>query len=101
LTTSVFEKRGEVEDKQLSSHFLRICAGENRWGKLPFNAVFADKKTNMAGLQIADLAAYPIAQHIMNPTAQNQTYDAVEPRFRRGVWNSAFAARMHSPFVRA
>jgi uncharacterized protein DUF3800 len=44
--TCIFEKRGEVEDKQLSSHFLRICAGENRWGKLPFNAVFADKKTN-------------------------------------------------------
>lgn len=83
--TCVFEKRGAAEDKRLAAEFLHICAGNNRWGLLPFNAVFADKRTNMIGLQIADLAAYPIARNIMNAAAANPAYAAVQQRFRRSV----------------
>lgn len=83
--TCVFERRGRAEDATLASQFTRICAGENRWGRLPFRAVFADKQTNMIGLQIADLAAYPIARHCMNPTGPNPAYDAIEPRLRRST----------------
>lgn len=81
--TCVFEKRGNAEDNHLANVFLRICAGANRWGQLPFHAVFADKLTNMAGLQIADLAAYPIARKIINPSAANPAYNAIRQRFRR------------------
>jgi hypothetical protein len=81
--TCVFEKRGAAEDADLAGHFLRICSGANYWGKLPFSAVFADKQTNMPGLQIADLAAYPIARHAMDPRAPNPAFVAIEPRLRR------------------
>jgi len=82
--TCVFEKRGDAEDKLLAAHFTRICAGQNMWGALPFQMVFADKQTNMPGLQIADLAAYPIARRIMNPKTPNPSYLSIRPRFRKG-----------------
>jgi hypothetical protein len=81
--TCVFEKRGPAEDKQLAAEFLHICNGNNRWGQLPFTAVFADKLTNMIGLQVADLAAYPIARRIMNPRTANPAFRAIRRRFRR------------------
>ena len=81
--TCIFERRGPKEDRSLAEQFARICTGDNRWGQMPFQMVFASKQTNMPGLQIADLAAYPIARHIMKPTTPNAAYDAIEPRFRR------------------
>lgn len=81
----VFEKRGVAEDNRLAAQFVRICGGENYWGQLPFQAIFADKQTNMAGLQMADLAAYPIARYFIDPTAPNLAYAAIEPRFRRST----------------
>jgi len=39
----------------------RICDGGNSHGhKLPFDVVFTDKKSNSAGLQMADLVARPV-----------------------------------------
>ncbi len=84
--TCVFESRGEKEDGALATEFNLICAGANQWGPLPFRMIFADKKTNMPGLQIADLAAYPIARYIMNPAALNPAYTAVARRFRVSPW---------------
>jgi hypothetical protein len=78
----VFEERGENEDQELAFHFERICAGENQWGKLPFRMVFASKKTNMPGLQFADLAAYPIARHIIDPKQPNRAYEILRKKFR-------------------
>lgn len=49
----------------------------------PFEMVFASKRQNMPGLQIADLAAYPIARHVIDPGAANPAYDFVARRFRR------------------
>lgn len=37
----------------------------------------------MTGLQLADLAAYPIAQHIMYPSRLNLAFDAVRLRIRQ------------------
>jgi len=53
------------------------------WGQLPFQMVFANKLANMPGLQMSDLAAYPIARHIMNPAAPNPAYAALSHRIRR------------------
>ena len=78
----VFEQRGETEDQALALSFERICAGENMWGKLPFRMVFASKKTNMPGLQFADLAAYPIARHVMKPTQTYQPFEILKKKFR-------------------
>jgi hypothetical protein len=84
--TCVFEQRGKAEDEQLAAAFQRICAGDNSWGALPFHMVFASKLTNMPGLQMADLAAYPIARKIMDMRAANQAFDSLRPCFRRSPY---------------
>lgn len=80
--TCVFEQRGPAEDRELSEEFDRICAGQNRKERLPFKLVFASKLANMPGLQVADLAAYPVARHIISPHIANVAYDAILPRIR-------------------
>ena len=48
LTHVVVECRGKKEDRDLELEFRRICDGANRGGlKLPFNVVFADKRTKL------------------------------------------------------
>ena len=32
----------------------------------------------MAGLQVADLIAYPLTRHVLNPNAVNLAYDVVK-----------------------
>ncbi len=78
----VFEERGRTEDNQLAAEFVRICAGANMWGVLPFQIVFANKQTNMPGLQACDLAAYPIARRVIQPGAPNHAYMALRERIR-------------------
>jgi hypothetical protein len=46
---------------------------------------FMDKKHNSTGLQIADLVAYPIARHTVDPAQPNRAYDIVERKLRRGL----------------
>jgi Protein of unknown function (DUF3800) len=82
--TCVFEQRGDAEDQRLAKVFKAACDGANHWGcKLPFEMVFASKQQNMPGLQVADLAAYPIARHVIDPDAPNRAFAVIEPRFRR------------------
>lgn len=40
--------------------------------------VFWDKRANIAGLQMADLAAYPCARHILKPVQKNQAFDIIK-----------------------
>jgi hypothetical protein len=44
---------------------------------------FADKRTNSAGLQLADLTARPIGRHVMDPAQPNRAWDIIEPKLRR------------------
>ena len=79
----VFEMRGDVEDAKLAKVFRTVAGGANQWGcKLPFRMEFADKKQNLPGLQIADLAAYPIARHVIDKNAANPAFDVIRPLFR-------------------
>jgi hypothetical protein len=78
----IFEERGGAEDNQLALVFEKICAGSNAWGKLPFRMIFASKKTNMPGLQVADLAAYPTARYVMNPKVTYQPFEVLKKKFR-------------------
>ncbi len=49
------EKRGKREDADLELEFRRVCDGGNyKAEQLPFEVAFVDKKSNSAGLQIAD-----------------------------------------------
>jgi len=86
ITHLVVERRGKREDRDLELAFRRICDGDNCWGrKLPcLEIVFADKRTNSSGLQIADLIARPIGRHVLNPQQPNRAYQIIEKKFRRG-----------------
>ncbi len=82
LTHVVVECRGKKEDNELELEFRRICDGANRWGKpLPFDVKFADKKVNLAGLQLADLVARPIGLSVLRPEQDNRAFDALKRKF--------------------
>jgi len=81
----VVEKRGKREDDDLELEFRRISAGANfkteRWN---FEVVFADKKSNSAGLQLADLVARPVGMSVLKPGQPNRAFDAVKTKFLKG-----------------
>jgi hypothetical protein len=82
LTHVVVECRGTKEDNELELEFRRICDGANRQGKrLPFDIVFADKKTNSSGLQLADLVARPVGLSVLRPTQENRAFDVLKRKF--------------------
>lgn len=81
-THVVFESRGKKEDGQLRARFEAVCAGDNYNGhKLPFEMVFADKKVNSCGLQVADLVARPIGRHILKPDQPNRSMAILWSKF--------------------
>jgi hypothetical protein len=81
-THVVVECRGKKEDAELELEFRRICDGENAGSRqLPFNIIFADKKTNLTGLQLADLVARPIGLSYMRPEQANQAFDLLKKKF--------------------
>jgi hypothetical protein len=81
-THVVVECRGKKEDRELELEFLRICGGANKFGKtLPFEIVFADKKTNSIGLQLADLVARPIGLSVIRPEQPNRAFDVLKRKF--------------------
>lgn len=80
-THVVVECRGRKEDAELELVFRRICDGDNSAGRiLPFDVVFADKKTNLAGLQLADLVARPVGLSYLRPQQPNQAFDILKKK---------------------
>lgn len=85
-THVVVEKRGKVEDNELELEFRRICDGGNyERAELPFEVVFADKRSNSAGLQLADLVARPVGLHLLRPEQANRAFEALRPKFYGGA----------------
>ncbi|PLY03126.1 MAG: hypothetical protein C0623_02725 [Desulfuromonas sp.] len=83
-THIVVEKRGKQEDSELELEFRRVCDGSNYLREvLPFEVVFADKQSNSAGLQMADLIARPVGLKTLRPDQPNQAYDVIEDKFYR------------------
>ncbi|WP_232099138.1 DUF3800 domain-containing protein [Xanthomonas euroxanthea] len=81
-THVVVECRGKKEDRDLELEFRRICDDANRWGRqLPFTIVFADKKANSSGLQLADLVARPIGLSVLRPGHPNRAFDVLQRKF--------------------
>jgi len=82
ITHVIVERRGKKEDNELELEFRRVCDGANWYNqKLPFQIQFADKKTNSAGLQLADLVARPIGLHIIKPDQPNRAFDVLTQKF--------------------
>ncbi len=81
----VVEKRGKQEDRELELEFRRICDGGNyEREQLPFELVFADKKSNSVGLQFADLIARPVGLHVFKPEQANRAFEVIETKFYGG-----------------
>lgn len=82
LTHVAVECRGKKEDNELELEFRRICDGANRLGKtLPFDVIFADKKVDSPGLQLADLVARPIGLSILRPDQENRAFETLKRKF--------------------
>jgi hypothetical protein len=82
LTHVVVECRGNKEDNELELEFRRICDGANRLGKtLAFDIVFASKKVDSPGLQLADLVARPVGMSVLRPGQDNRAFEVLKRKF--------------------
>ena len=85
--TVVFEARGAKEDEHLELEFRRIVDGKPGIGeaaaaikKFDWKPLFADKRSNSTGLQIADLAARPLGRNYLRPSQLNRAADVLRKK---------------------
>ena len=76
----IFEARGHKEDEHLELEFRRITDGNPKIGrpspliaKRVWTPLFADKRSNSSGLQLADLAARPLGLRHLRPEQPNRS----------------------------
>lgn len=89
----IAEARGANEDCKLASAFEKLCsegAGSQQsktLDKRRLTLLFRKKRDNIAGLQMADLAAYPYARKILGSTRFDRQIDVLAPRLyqREGI----------------
>jgi len=80
------EKRGKKEDTALLNYYNEVLDRGTYFVKplrikTYFKSFeFKDKKENIIGLQIADLAAYPITRHVLDECSVNNAFDIIEPK---------------------
>jgi hypothetical protein len=90
----MIESRGRVEDEVLQKRYNRLLdkgsghISSNRFKRIFEKMEFRKKKENDCGLQIADLCAYPVARHIINPNEPYPPYEIVESKFRKSATGS-------------
>jgi hypothetical protein len=88
----VAEARGKNEDDELRLSFLRTVTNGTRYvaaerfRRIRFDLRFLPKLMNIVGTQMADLAAYPLARHVLDPSQPSLAFEVVEPKLcrRRG-----------------
>jgi hypothetical protein len=84
------EARGKREDKELEASFLKVVnygtryIVSDRFRRIQFSLRFIPKGRNVVGNQLADLVAYPIARHVLDPTKSNLAYDVISKKEYRG-----------------
>lgn len=82
----IIEKRGSKEDKKLYEHFQKILTGDTGYFKASkisqYNPSisFQNKKENVNGLQLADLIAYPLARHVLEPQRINPAFEVFKDK---------------------
>lgn len=80
------ERRGVKQDRSLLNYYNRLRATGTKWvtserlvdrlGRF----IFSYKKDNIIGLQLADLIAYPITRHVLDPKSPNPAYDVISDK---------------------
>lgn len=78
-TFIVFEERGKNEDRDLELEFRRVKDEVFMSGR-DCEIMFASKKVNSCGLQMADLVARPIGRHLLNPDQSNRAFETLKPK---------------------
>jgi hypothetical protein len=87
----VAEARGKQEDHSLELALLRILSSGTRFVEprhfkaLDFPLVFRSKRDNIAGIQVADLCAYPCARHILDSKKANPAFEIVRKHIYGGT----------------
>jgi hypothetical protein len=88
--TIVFESRGKKEDQLLELQIYRMALGqryiepESASAGFTFKPMFVDKKSNCAGLQLADLAARPLGLSHLKPHQPNRAADLLKAKLTPG-----------------
>jgi len=88
--TVIAEARGKQEDKELQvSFWVMVNAGTeyiaaHRFKNIQFALQFVPKAMNVVGNQMADLVAYPIARHVLDPTKPNPAYEVIRTKKYQG-----------------
>ena len=81
----VAESRGKQEDRRVLEAFEALkAAGEMRRREFELELVIAEKALNLPGLQLADLAAHPIARHYLEPQQPNRAWDVIRDKLVDG-----------------
>jgi Protein of unknown function (DUF3800) len=86
LTHIIAESRGKVEDTNLLKAFSEISYAMKitnddalfRHHTDHMSLLFAEKKINSAGLQIADLTGHPIGRNMIDPMQPNHAYELIK-----------------------
>lgn len=80
----IMEMRGKKEDYDLASYYETFKTCGTKWltpERLNSHLnrfSFRSKKSNLAGLQVADLVAYPITRYVLNPKAVNLAFEVLQ-----------------------
>lgn len=81
---TVIERRGKKEDKALLAYYNEVLDRGTYWvDAVRMKRYFKRfdmlwKAENVVGLQVADLVAYPITRHVLNPDGVNLAYDVLK-----------------------
>jgi hypothetical protein len=96
LTHIIAESRGKIEDRNLVRAFDAISyAIDFSDGHSDINVkqhtdhlslLFAEKKINSAGLQLADLVGHPLGRHAIAPDQPNQAFEAIKDKIVDDIW---------------
>jgi Protein of unknown function (DUF3800) len=84
LVHVIAEARGQNENRELSDHFGWVVQDHLLGGIPRFDLKIVPKVTNSAGLQIADLCAYPIGRYYLNPGHKNRPFEIIRNKINIG-----------------
>jgi hypothetical protein len=93
----IFEARGHAEDRALELEFRRQIDAKYYTSDVRLDTsrksifpMFADKRSNSSGLQIADLFARPIGLKALNPDRRNRAFDTLSKKLYGGEFMCPF-----------
>lgn len=81
---TVVEQRGKKEDEKLRMFYNQLLGQGTYWASAERLRQYAKsfkllpKKANVIGLQVADLVAYPVTRHILDPNEPNMAYEVIK-----------------------